>query len=91
MTERYSKPTRTIPAVKVTAPLVATIFFDSWITPCGTPNTDLTDRGPQVVTNFFVALCASLQTILVTTTEYRPQFNKQAEKYSKTLVACLRH
>lgn len=91
MTNEYSELTPAVPVQKITAPHVALVVLERCIIPYGIPNTIMTGNGPQFVSNFFAALCASLQTKLVSTTEYHPQTNGNVERFDKTLVARLRH
>lgn len=91
ITDRYSRHTRVIPTVRIAAPLVATILLENWIIPFGASSAIMTVNSLQFVSKVFAALCALLGTGLVTTMKYHPQSNEQIERYSKTLVARLRH
>lgn len=91
MTDRYSKLPRATPSAKMTAPNVDTVFVEHWIIPYEIPRTILTENGLQIVIRCFAAMCDSVETKFVTTTEYHPQTNRQVEWFKKTLVARLRH
>lgn len=51
----------------------------------------MTNNVSQFVTKFFAALCVSIYTKLLTTTEYHSQATKQTKRFNKTLVARLLH
>lgn len=73
MIDRYSGRNRVISTAGVTAPVVATIFVNHWIVSHEITNAVLTDNGSQFVSKAFAALCALVETRLVTTTEYHPK------------------
>lgn len=72
MTDKFGKLTRAIPVPKITAPHVATVVLENLIKPYGIPIVISNNNGRQFVSEFFAALCASLGTQLVATTEYHP-------------------
>lgn len=87
MKDCYSTLTGDIPTIRVSAPMVATIFLKHWVVPYGIPNTLLTDNGPQFASKVLSALCASQLTRLIATTDSHPQSNGLVEQYVKALEA----
>jgi len=49
ITDRYTKTALTIPMKKTTAPHVAAAFLNNWVFLVGTPNSLLSDYGPQFI------------------------------------------
>lgn len=88
---RFTKTTRAISLRKTTATDVAMAFLTHCVYPYGLPLYLLTDNGIQVVSKFFLHVCATLGIKHVTTTAHHPQTNCQAEYFSKTLVNRLVH
>lgn len=86
-TNRYSKPTNSIPISRATAPLVATVLLEHCIIPYGIPNTLLTDYDPPFVSKFFATLCVSFDTKPVMTAEYHSQSNGHLKRFNKKLAA----
>ncbi len=60
MTCRYSKLTRVVPLVKITALSVAKGFCNDWVFPYGPPAELISDKGSQFVAKFFRAVCRHL-------------------------------
>lgn len=78
-----------VPVPKVTAPLVTTALLEHRVARHEILNTILTDKGPQLVSKVFTALCNSLGTKLDTKTDYHPEPNGQVKGFHKTLIASL--
>lgn len=92
ITDQNRKLTRVIPIPKVTAPLVATVVMKHRIIPYERElDTFLGDNGPQFVSKFLAALCTSLGSKQVTTTECHSQSSGQVERHNKRIVSRLRH
>lgn len=66
-------------------------FFVHWVILFGIPERLLTDNGPQLVEQFFNAVCVVQKTKLMTKTAYYPQTNRQAERYNQANVSRPRH
>lgn len=91
LTDRFSKLTRAVLVPKIIAPFAATVVLENWIMLCGIPDAILTDNQCWLASKFFVALCASMGTKLVTTTENFPHTNGKVGRYNHTSVTRLRH
>lgn len=87
----YSKQTMVIPAARITATTVATIFLDHQISNLSIPTTVLTDNGSHFTSMFFQAVCVELPITPQTTMEYHPQTNGQVERYTSTIVSPQTH
>lgn len=90
VTDRLSQLTRAISVAKITTRNVATEMIEHWALPYGALDIIPTDNCKQFTSKFFAVLCASLETKLVTTSEYHSQPNGQVEHYNQTLDARLR-
>lgn len=91
MTDRYSKLTRGVPIPKNNASQDAVAVLEIWIILDGILDTIMMEHGLPFVPKLFAALCARIETKLITTMEYHPQAIHQVERCYTTLVARLRH
>lgn len=66
---------------------MANVFFDYWVVSYGIPSYLLTDRGPQFVSKFSVAICTYQGAKYLSTTTYHLPKNGQVDCCDKT-VAC---
>lgn len=85
-----SKLIRAIPTDKLTTSVLATMLLEHWIVPFGFFDPVLSQDGPQLLSNTFLALCALLETRLVIKKHHR-QSNGQKEKNDRILVKRLWH
>lgn len=92
MTDRYSNLTTAFSKDNVTASIVATNFLKHWVVLYGVSKTVFINIGSQFVSKFSAALCASLGTRLVATTEYSLQSSGRMErkKHISSTSAALR-
>jgi transposase InsO family protein len=77
ITDRYSKVTKTVPLLVMTALSAAKAFCDHWGFANGAPVSLLTDNGHQFTAKFFQAVCAELGVKKVFTAAYHLQMNGQ--------------
>jgi len=90
ITDRFSKLTNCVALRRITALSVASASTDAWVACYGPPDLILSEKGPQFMLNFFVAVMKVLGTETVRTTEYHPQTNCQVERYNRTTATQLR-
>lgn len=83
MTDRYRHLTN--------ATTVARIFLEHCATTHRIPSSLLTDNGFQFWSTFFLSVCSTVGVISITTTEYQPQINGQAERFNSTIIRRLLH
>lgn len=91
VTDDFSQLTRAIPTDKIIPGQVATIFLDNWVMPHRKPSCILINNEVQFVSKLFRTLHLFLGVKKLTTTVYHPQTNGEVERYSRPLVARLRH
>lgn len=91
ITDRYSKQKRAVFTSRITAITVVWIFFAAWVAPYGIPSHVFTDNETQFLSQLLDTLCTHLYTKHMKTSAYRPQTNRKAFRYSKTIVTRLRH
>lgn len=89
MTNRYSKLTWAIPAMKTTAKDVACMFIEEYVVLYGIPDRLMTSNVPQFAGKVFESVCAGLNTEILTTTAHHLQTNRRIELYSKTILSRL--
>ena len=90
MTDRYSKMALVQPLTNITALTVARAFCKEWVYHYGQPTFLLSDRGSQFTSEFFGAVCDTLNVRQAFTSAYHPQTNGQVERFNRTLVASLK-
>jgi hypothetical protein len=89
--DRFSKMKHFIPCWKETdAKMMAQLFFANVWRYHGLPDTIVSDRGPQFVSEFWTELCRILQIKRKLSTAYHPQTDGQTENANKGLLAWLR-
>lgn len=88
--DRFSNPTNAIPTAKITAKTVATIFLEPWVSNFGILTKFLTDRGPQITSEFFAGICTKFRVNAITTTEYHFQANGQVDRLNLPIFSRLR-
>lgn len=86
MTDRHTKVTKAILKSKTNAKTVACISWERWVASFNMPFKLLTDTGPQILSKFFVAVRSTLGVRKITTTEYYPAKNGQAEHLNSKLT-----
>uniref|UniRef100_A0A8C5Q8Z1 Uncharacterized protein n=1 Tax=Leptobrachium leishanense TaxID=445787 RepID=A0A8C5Q8Z1_9ANUR len=79
-------PTQGLPYAKSTADL----FFHHVFRLHGTPETIISDRGPQFTSRFWKAFCTLLQISVCLSTAFHPHSNGQTERTNQTLEQYLR-
>ena len=72
-----------------TAPVVAKILWEQFLTHYGWPSKILTDQGKSFENNLFRELCALAQVQKLRNTPYRPQSNGPCERFNQTLIGML--
>lgn len=87
-TDRCSMLTRAVPLSKATVLHAALKSIHSWVMPYNIPNFLSEDKGPQLVSKFFDAVCSFLGVEQRTKKVYHLQ-KGQNEWYNKTIVARL--
>jgi len=91
ITDRFAKLTKCVALRRITAMSVGSAIIDAWVSSYGPPDRILSDQGPQLMLNFFIAVMKMLGIETVRTTAYHPQKNGQVEPYSCTMATQLRH
>jgi len=91
ITDRFAKLTKCVALRRIAAMSVASAIIDAWVFACGPPDRILSDKGPQFMSNFFIAVMKLLGIETVRTTAYHPQTNGQVERYNRTMATQLRH
>jgi len=91
ITDRFAKLTKCVALRRITAMSVASAIIDVWVSVYGPPDRILSDQGPQVMSNFFIAVMKMLGIETVRTTAYHLQTNGQVERYNRTMATQLRH
>jgi len=92
ITDRFAKLTKCVVALRRnTAMSVSSAIIDAWVSAYRPPDRILSDKGPQFMSNFFVAVMKMLGIEMVRTTAYHPQTNGQVERYNRTVATQLRH
>lgn len=91
ITYRYSNLTRAKTRSKTTVSHVANMLLDHWTVLFRIFNYPFTDNEPQVVSKFFESVSIQAERKDLTTTLYHPQSNRQAKRFIKPFVICLRH
>lgn len=86
MTDRYNKLTIAIQNTKTSATTVAHNFIEQWVASYSIPSKLFTDKSPQFVSKFFVALCSTLGMNNITSTKYHPQTSGHAELFNSSLI-----
>lgn len=89
--DRYTKLAKGVPTTKTRTITDACIFSEHWVSNYGIPSKLLANNGPQFVSKIFVAVCSILKGNNITTAEYHPQSNGQAERFYSTLISRLCH
>jgi len=56
ITDRFAKLTKCVALRRITAMSVAPAIIDAWVSAYGPPDRILSDQGPQVMSNFFIAV-----------------------------------
>lgn len=87
MLDRYSKLVRASTLPKSIALHVVIVFLENRTVPNSIPNTIMTNNVPRIVSECFVALCASIGTKPVTATEYYLQTSVNGKRFNKALPA----
>jgi len=90
ITDRFSKQTKCVALRRITAISVALAIIDAWVACYGPPDRILSDQGPQLISNFLIAVMKVLGTETVRTTAYHPQTNGHVERYNRTMATQLR-
>lgn len=88
--DRFTKLTPVVPIGHEDAETVVSAFLDTWIASDGSPETLLTDNGPQLTWVHFRAVCEMLRILHIRSTKYHPQSQGQVESYDRTIVAQVR-
>jgi len=91
ITDRFAKLTKGVALRRITAMSVASAIIDAWVSAYGPPDRIISDRGPQVMSNFFIAVVKMLGIETVRTTAYHPQTNGEVERYNRTMATQLGH
>jgi len=89
ITDLFAKLTKCVALRRLTAMSVASAIIDAWVSAYRPP--DLSDQGPQFMSNFFIAVMKMLGIETVRTTAYQPQTNGQVDRYNRTMATQLRH
>jgi len=90
-TDRFAKLTKCFALRRITAMSVASAIIDAWVSAYGPPDRILSDKGPQFMSNFFIAVMKMHDIETVRTTAYHLQTNGQLERYNRTMATQLRH
>lgn len=77
--DAYSKFLQVVPLENKSMDVVASAFFDSWISQFGTPKLIVSDQGKEFVNSCFQLLDRKLGITHKTTSPYHPMANGQAE------------
>lgn len=88
-TSWYCKGMRAILIVKITATLVAHIFFHDWVRQYGILDGLFSQTGQQFVSKCFTLLCRYLGVKGSTSTSYHPHTNGEVWKWKNSLVSPL--
>lgn len=89
--DRYTKMVRYVPCNKtITAPQMAQLFVDHVVRHFGTPDTIVSDRGPQFTSHFWSSLCFYLRVRRRLSTAFHPQTDGQTEVQNQTIEHYLR-
>jgi len=80
-----------IPLLNHTVKTVANAFVEKCICLHGTPDSVLTDHGPDFLSKIFQIFCKLLQIETFKTIAYHPQSNEALERSHRTLREYLRH
>ena len=91
ISDRFSKPVRTVPLKRITAFEAAKEFVHHWVLVYGPPLLLLADNGMQFISKLFQEICSLLGVKDLFTTTYHPQTNGQAERFNRTILAAIRH
>jgi len=84
ITDRFAKLTKFAALRQITAMSVASAIIDAWVSAYGPLDRILSDKGPQFMSNFFIAVMKMLGIETVRTTAYHPQTNEQVEWCNST-------
>ena len=88
---RFTKMSHFIPcSTTITAMESAKLFFDHVYRLHGSPETIISDRGPQFIAHFWKRFFELLGTEVVTSTAFHPQTDGQTERTNQTLEQYLR-
>jgi hypothetical protein len=89
--DKTSRRVRIAPTVKaVTAPALASLFFDTVFRNHGLPDTIISDRDPKFTGQFWTALFQLCGTKLAFSTAFHPQTDGLTERHNRTLGEMLR-
>ena len=89
--DKLTKMVHIVPTVTtVTAPQLATIFFNHVVRLHGVPESLISDRDPRFTSNFWRCLWKLLGTNLKMSTAYHPQTDGQTERANRTIEDMLR-
>jgi len=91
ITDRFAKLTKCVALWHKTAISVASAIIGHWVACYGPPDRILSDQGPQLMLNFFIAVMKMPGVETVRTTPYHPQTNGQVERYNRIMTTKLRH
>jgi len=89
--DRFTKVTRAVPLRDITALDFLIAFFDTWAASYGTPDSILSDNGPQFAAVLWQGVRKTLGIDTNYATPYLPHSNGQVERFNKTSVKQIRH
>lgn len=91
MTYRYYKLTRVIHMNDKAEPLLDACFVNNWVFPYVIPHYVRRDNVLQFIAQFSYIVCSVLGTKRIPITTNHPQYNRQVDRYNKSITARLRH
>ena len=85
MTDHFTKWTEAVATRDHTAPTVARVLVDVWVSRYGCPLTLHSDQGREFESALFQEVCRLLRVNKTRTCPYRPQSNGQVERHNRTI------
>ena len=86
VTDHFTRFSQAYVTTNQTAPVIAHILWDKFISQYGWPEKILKDQGQCFESKLFQDLCTISNTEKIRTCPYRPQGNGQVERFNKTLL-----
>jgi len=91
MTDRLTNYVKIEPTVRTaTAPMIATLVYQSWYRQFGLPAAITSDRDKLFVSKFWKELFKKLDIQLRMSTAYHPETDGSSERFNKTIIESLR-
>ena len=86
----YTKWTVVVPVPDITAETIATAFVEKIVCVFGAPRDLLSDKGPALASQLFIAVCHACNVNKVFSVGYSPQTNGIVERFNRTMLNMIR-